>query len=371
MARRRPGFVDVGGKRLETSVVGPPPDAAPTLVLLHEGLGCVALWRDFPQKLAAATGFGVFAYSRAGYGQSDHGRAAAPARLHDARGASRRLPDVLDAIGFQRGVLLGHSDGATIAAIYAGSVEDFRVRGLVLMAPHFFTEDERPRGDRGGADGLRARRSAGEARALSRDVDAAFRGWSDAWLDPGFKRWNIADVIDYWRVPALAIQGDDDQYGTLAQIREIETRAYSPVEVEILADCKHPPHLEQPEATLAAIADFCARLERIEKASRWTSRSGERRSADDVSCICSIAGRTGETLGVSRPKCVIVIALRSPSRIGRVSTYGPRYSMPCNRHRQMHYDAHSRAETQREQRLDQAHRFPDRSLALSPLARRL
>jgi pimeloyl-ACP methyl ester carboxylesterase len=254
----------VGGTRLETLCWGPAPDRAPTLVMLHEGLGCVALWRDFPQKLAAATGFGAFAYSRAGYGQSDP--VVLPRSLdYMTREARESLPVVLDAIGFRRGILLGHSDGASIAAIYAGSVEDFRVRGLVLMAPHFFTEPS-------GLAAIAAAREAFESGDLRtrlakyhRDADNAFRGWNEAWLDPGFKAWNIADCIDYWRVPALAIQGVDDPYGTLAQIREIEARAYSPVDVDIVDECKHAPHLEQPERTMAAIADFCARLERIER----------------------------------------------------------------------------------------------------------
>ena len=253
----------IGGKRLETLCHGPSPDRAPTIVMLHEGLGCVALWRDFPQKLAAATGFGVFAYSRAGYGQSDP--VVLPRPLdYMTREARETLPELLAAIGLQRGVLLGHSDGASIAAIYAGSVEDFRVRGLVLMAPHVFTEPS-------GLAAIAAAREAyesGDLRAklakYHSDVDNAFRGWNGAWLDPGFKAWNIADCIDYWRVPALAIQGVGDPYGTLGQIREIEARAYSPVDVEIVEGCKHSPHLEQPERTLAAIADFCARLERIE-----------------------------------------------------------------------------------------------------------
>jgi len=253
----------IGGKRLETLCHGPSPDRAPTIVMLHEGLGCVALWRDFPQKLAAATGFGVFAYSRAGYGQSDPGVLPRPLD-YMTREARETLPELLAAIGFQRGILLGHSDGASIAAIYAGSVEDFRVRGLVLMAPHVFTEPS-------GLAAIAAAREAyesGDLRAklakYHSDVDNAFRGWNGAWLDPGFKAWNIADCIDYWRVPALAIQGVGDPYGTLGQIREIEARAYSPVDVEIVEGCKHSPHLEQPERTLAAIADFCARLERIE-----------------------------------------------------------------------------------------------------------
>jgi pimeloyl-ACP methyl ester carboxylesterase len=232
--------------------------------MLHEGLGCVALWRDFPRRLAEATCLGVFAYSRAGYGHSDSVELPRPLD-YMTREARETLPGVLDAIGYQRGILLGHSDGASIAAIYAGAIEDFRVRGLVLIAPHFFTEES-------GLAAIASARSAFEAGDLRpklakyhRDVDNAFRGWNDAWLDPGFKSWNIADVIDYWRIPVLAIQGADDPYGTLAQIREIENRAYSPVDVEILKGCKHSPHTEQPEATLAAIADFCARLIRIEQ----------------------------------------------------------------------------------------------------------
>jgi pimeloyl-ACP methyl ester carboxylesterase len=259
------GFLTVHGKRLETLCRGPAPDASPTIVMLHEGLGCVALWRDFPRRLAEATGLGVFAYSRAGYGQSDSVELPRPLD-YMAREARETLPAVLDAIGFQRGILLGHSDGASIAAIYAGAIEDFRIRGLVLIAPHFFTEES-------GLAAIAAARAAYEAGDLKRrlakyhrDVDNAFRGWNDAWLDPGFKSWNIAEVIDYWRIPALAIQGVDDPYGTLAQIREIENRAYSPVDVEILKGCKHSPHSEQPEETLAAIADFCARLMRIEQA---------------------------------------------------------------------------------------------------------
>ena len=174
--------------------------------MLHEGLGCVALWRDFPRRLAAATGFGVFAYSRAGYGQSDPVPLPRPLD-YMTREARETLPELLDAIGLRRGVLLGHSDGASIAAIYAGSVEDFRVRGLVLMAPHFFTE-------KGGLASIAAAREAyatSDLRAklakYHRDVDNAFRGWNDAWLDPGFKAWNIADAIDYLRVPALGDSG--------------------------------------------------------------------------------------------------------------------------------------------------------------------
>ena len=134
------GFLDLGATRLEYRMIGPRPDMAPTIVMLHEGLGCVGLWGDFPDKLQAATGAGVFVYSRAGYGKSSPVKLPRPLTfMHDE--APTVLPALLDAIGFRRGLLLGHSDGASIAAIYAGSIQDHRVRGLILIAPHFFTED--------------------------------------------------------------------------------------------------------------------------------------------------------------------------------------------------------------------------------------
>lgn len=256
--------IKAGGKSLEAVAFGPPPGSAPTIVMLHEGLGCIAMWRDFPQKLAEATGFGVLVYSRAGYGQSDPVELPRPLDYMTCE-AMEVLPEVLKAIGFKNGILLGHSDGASIAAIYTGGVEDFRVRGLVLMAPHFFTE---PSGLASIAEAKVNYETTDLREKLARyhkDADNAFRGWNDAWLDPGFESWNIADAIDYLRIPVLAIQGADDQYGTIAQIREIENRIYSPVDVEIIENCKHSPHIEQPQKTLDAVAEFCARLERIEK----------------------------------------------------------------------------------------------------------
>lgn len=257
------GRIEVEGIGLEFETWGPSPEDAPTLVLLHEGLGCVAMWRDFPEQLAAATGFGVVAYSRAGYGQSDAADLPRPLDYMTVE-AMQILPQVLDKVGFLRGVLLGHSDGATIAAIYAGSVSDARIRGLILMAPHFFTEEA-------GLQSISAARDAFETGDLAarlakyhRDPQATFKGWNAAWLNPEFRSWNVADVIDYLRIPTLAIQGREDQYGTLAQIDEVETRSYAPVETAILDNCRHAPFIDQPEATLAAISEFTERLERIE-----------------------------------------------------------------------------------------------------------
>jgi pimeloyl-ACP methyl ester carboxylesterase len=256
-------FISVKNQRLEVASFGPAPDQAPTIILLHEGLGCVALWRDFPEKLAARTGYGVFVYSRSGYGQSDPCPLPRPLD-YMTREAMDVLPSVLDQIGFEQGILLGHSDGATIAAIHAGMSGDLRIRGLALSAPHFFTE----------AVGLASIASAKEnfdSGALRSklakhhaDVDCAFRGWNDAWLDAGFKEWNVAETIDYLRIPVLAIQGRDDAYGTLAQIEEIGSRIYSPLDAEIFDGCGHAPHAEMPEKTLQIVAEFAARLQRIE-----------------------------------------------------------------------------------------------------------
>jgi pimeloyl-ACP methyl ester carboxylesterase len=253
------GCIIAEGKRLEGVAYGPPPDQAPTIVMLHEGLGCIALWRAFPQKLAAATGLGVFAYSRAGYGGSEP--IDLPRPLDYMSGEARfSLPAVLDAIGVERGVLLGHSDGASIAAIYAGERADARIKGLILMAPHVFTESA---GLASIAEARRAYDAGGLRAKLAKyhaDVDCAFRGWNGAWLDPGFKAWNIEDAVGRWRAPALLIQGADDQYGTLKQIHAIEARAPVPVESLILEACRHAPQIDQPEATLEAIVRFVAKV---------------------------------------------------------------------------------------------------------------
>ncbi|MGH1354020.1 MAG: alpha/beta fold hydrolase [Thalassovita sp.] len=259
------GFITAGDTRLEYGCWGPSPDQAPTIVLLHEGLGCVALWRDFPERLAAATGMGVLAYSRAGYGQSD-GKSLPWSINYMTDEAVEVLPLVLDAIGFRSGILMGHSDGATIASIYCGSVEDARVRGLIVMAPHYFTE---PMGLAAIAQAKVAYEGGDLKSRLAkyhRDVENAFRGWNDSWLHPEFEAWNVGDVTDYLRIPALAIQGRQDEYGTLAQIDEIATRSYAPVEVSVIDDCGHSPHLDQPDQVLAAVSDFTAHLWRIEAA---------------------------------------------------------------------------------------------------------
>ena len=254
-----PSHISAGGFRLECAHWGPPPDVASTIVLLHEGLGCVALWRDFPAKLSTATGWGVIAYSRAGYGQSDTVPLPRPLD-YMTREATDVLPDVLRVSGVKECVLLGHSDGATIASIFAGQTTDPRLRGLVLMAPHYFTE---PMGQASIAKAKTAYETTDLRGKLARyhaNVDAAFRGWNDAWLDPGFASWNVAEYISNWNVPALAIQGTDDEYGTTAQLDEINARSPAEVKISLLPDCVHAPHMHHPDSVLTDVTAFLAAL---------------------------------------------------------------------------------------------------------------
>ena len=255
--------IEIDGAVLETACHGSGPMTGPTIIMLHEGLGCVDLWRGFPKALAEATGYGVFVWSRAGYGRSSLCELPRPLDYMSSE-ALDVLPRVLDIVGVERCILLGHSHSATIAAIYGGSAEDFRVRGLILMAPHFFTEEQ---GLTAIADAKSAYENGGLRDKLAKyhdNPDVAFCGWNNAWLDPDFRSWNVAEVIDYLRIPVLAIQGANDDYGTLAQIEEIKNRIYSPLDVEVLQDCGHAPHLEQPERTLAVVQEFTIRLDRIE-----------------------------------------------------------------------------------------------------------
>jgi pimeloyl-ACP methyl ester carboxylesterase len=250
----------IGGVAVETRWIGPGPAEAPTIVLLHHALGSIDQWGDLPQRLVSATGCGTFLYSRAGHGKSDR---VSPSRtlsyLHDE--ALTTLPAVLDAIGFERGILLGHSDGASIATIYAGDVEDHRIRGLVLIAPHFFVE---PLSLAGIVDTKRAYETGPLRERLMRyhgsNVDNVFWGWSRTWLDPGFASWDIRDSLARVSVPVLIVQGSADEYGTMAQIEAARDEVHPPVDVAVIPEARHSPHLEKPQETIAPIADFISTL---------------------------------------------------------------------------------------------------------------
>ena len=249
-------FITIDDKNLEYEWHGPPPHEAPTLVFLHEGLGSVAMWRDFPGLLAAQTGFGAFVYSRAGYGASDAAELPRSVRfMHDEAFVS--LPKVLDAMAIREAILVGHSDGGSIAIIYAGATQDPRVRALILEAPHVFVEDL-------GIESIRALAKSyreGDlrsrlARYHRRNVDEMFWGWNDIWLASDFRAWNIEEYLPGIVAPVLLIQGLDDLYGTLDQVRATERGCSAEVETVILPDCGHSPHSEQPDRVLGVMSAF-------------------------------------------------------------------------------------------------------------------
>jgi pimeloyl-ACP methyl ester carboxylesterase len=253
------GFLTIGDTDLEYRMIGPAPDQAPTIVLLHEGLGCAGLWGDFPDRLQAATSAGVFAYSRAGYGASTPVKLPRPLDYMHVE-ALDVLPKLLDTIGFRRGLLVGHSDGASIAAIYAGSRQDHRVQGIALIGPHFVVEDISVTSI---ADIKQAYETSDLKAKLARwhkDVDNAFYGWNGAWLDPEFRSWDISEYLAYIRVPVAILQGADDQYGTIRQIEVAQEECYCPVDVTIIPGAGHSPHREAAAATLDTISDFARRI---------------------------------------------------------------------------------------------------------------
>ncbi|TML97858.1 MAG: alpha/beta hydrolase [Actinobacteria bacterium] len=246
--------VTVGGRRIEAAELAGDPARRP-LVLLHEGLGSVALWRDFPQRLQAATGRRVLAFSRFGHGRSEPPPAPrTPAFFHEE--ALDVLPELLAQLDAAEPLLVGHSDGGSIALIHAGH---HPVAGLALLAPHVVVEEvtvEAIRQTRAAYidDGLRDRMARHHD-----DPDAAFWGWCDVWLDPAFRSWSLESDAERVDAPTLLIQGADDPYGTLDQLERIEARVRGPVE-RLVVPGGHSPHLEQPDAVVAAIAAFAGRL---------------------------------------------------------------------------------------------------------------
>jgi len=247
--------ITVEGHFLECAWFGPMAPDAPTIVAMHEGLGSLSTWKTFPESLAEATSSRVFAFSRTGYGRSSEAKLPRPIDYH-RREAIDVLPKVLDSINFRRGILLGHSDGASIAAIYAGSIQDHRIRGLVLIEPHFFVEDMNIAAIRKIAEDYELTDLRSRLQRHHADADKTFRGWRDLWLDPRFKSFDIREELRYIRVPMLIVKGKDDPYSSIVQIRTAEEECYSPVESIVIPDARHAPHHEQPSQTLASIASF-------------------------------------------------------------------------------------------------------------------
>jgi pimeloyl-ACP methyl ester carboxylesterase len=256
-----PGRYLIDGHWLEAARIEARDSTLPTIVMLHEGLGSVSHWKDFPRVLAATTGAGVFLYSRYGHGSSDG--------LEEFRSVSYMhheaqvvLPEILQKAGIERPLLLGHSDGASIAILYAGTFPASPV-GLILEAPHVFLEDITVS-------------SIAQARVLYNEtdlpqrlgryhanVDSLFWGWNNIWLDPRFRDWNIESYLDSIRCPVLVLQGAEDEYGTRKQIEAIQRRIPSAA-ASMLDDCKHAPHRDRPDATLSAIRRFLGALPNLQ-----------------------------------------------------------------------------------------------------------
>ncbi len=249
-------FATIAGKRIEYRTIGTLDSQRPVLVFLHEGLGCTALWRDFPDQLCALTECAGLIYSRLGYGGSDACDLPRPLDYME-REASDFLPAVLEHFNIKKPVLIGHSDGASISLIYAGLSNVAKPEAVIAIAPHVFCEEI-------SIEGIEAAKEAYKHKGLKSklekfhgiNTECAFRGWNDAWLDPAFKSWNIEKFLPNIKAPLLTIQGREDAYGTLAQIEAIEGAVSGPFGKLILDNCGHNPWLEQQAQVLSYAAEF-------------------------------------------------------------------------------------------------------------------
>ncbi len=258
-------YLHAAGHRLEykwlrphASTIGPQAEAAPALVFLHEGLGSTALWKDFPKLVVEATGCRALVYSRYGHGKSD--RPTEPRTvdyLH--KEALETLPQVLEALAIRNPILIGHSDGASIALICTGSGAA-SVRALVLIAPHVFVEEFTVASIRQTREAFETTDMKVKLARYHIDPASTFWGWNDIWLNPQFRQWNIEACLPGVRCPALLVQCEDDPYGTLAQLDAIERQLGGRVERCILAEGAHSPHLRQKRNTVRAVARFIARI---------------------------------------------------------------------------------------------------------------
>ena len=253
-------FIRVGGRKLEAVWYGPPPEEALTLIFLHEGLGCVEMWRDFPERLGKATGCGVLVYSRLGYGKSDPCPLPRPLSYMEAEGLYT-LPEIIRVLGIRECILIGHSDGGSIALVYAGGTPALPLKGVITEAAHVFCEEISVRSIReAGRNYLYGNLRAKLERYHGANTGVAFWGWHNAWLDPDFRRWNIEHYLAGIRVPLLVVQGKEDPYGTTAQVRAVAAKAGGGAEVLLLDHCRHAPHAEQGEVVFEAMKRFIDRL---------------------------------------------------------------------------------------------------------------
>ena len=242
--------INAGGHALECKLIE---GAEPALVFLHEGLGSIKLWRDFPARVAKATGRKALIYDRYGYGNSEVLKEPRVDVKFMHREALEALPQLLSELSIKNPVLVGHSDGASISLVYSGT---HPVKGLVVMAPHVFIE-------KFNLESIRKIRATFETTDLPQrfakyhtDPRKTFYLWNDAWLDPAFEKWNIEEYLPRIACPVLAIQGENDEYGTMAQLDAIRRQVKGPCELLKLEDCGHSPHRDQPERVLSSVVRF-------------------------------------------------------------------------------------------------------------------
>jgi pimeloyl-ACP methyl ester carboxylesterase len=255
----RPNFADLDWQgralRLELAWVGVAESRLPPVVFLHEGLGSVAQWKDFPERFCQAHGFTGLVFSRYGYGRSTprpHAEHWAPDYMH--RQAREVLPDLLDKLGLDKPWLFGHSDGASIALLAAAHLGD-KLGGIVVAAPHIMVEDVALASI---GKAREAYLSAGLRERLARyhdDIDSAFWGWNDSWLNPAFRDWDIRVEVAHIRIPLMAIQGENDEYGTLEQVEGIR-RLAPQTRLLVLPDCGHAPHRDATERVIREAGRF-------------------------------------------------------------------------------------------------------------------
>jgi pimeloyl-ACP methyl ester carboxylesterase len=250
-------FTSVQGHRLEYELIPSAVSDAPIIVFLHEGLGSLSMWRDFPRRVVEATGHPALVYSRYGYGQSDP--------LTESRGVDfmhdegiKALPVLLDKLHIEKPILFGHSDGGSIALLYAGGTRH-PVAGLILMAPHLFVEDVCIRSIEVSKQTYQTTDLRERLGRYHASPDSAFWGWNDIWLHPDFPKWNIEAYVPHITAPILAIQGENDEYGTMEQIERL-ARLAPQSELLKLPGCGHSPHRDQPQAVLDAAARFVRRI---------------------------------------------------------------------------------------------------------------
>lgn len=256
MHRHDHSLVEIQGRRIEVRAIEGDP-TRPALVFLHEGLGSVAMWRGFPARVAEVTGCPAVVYSRYGYGGSD--LLEAPFGVeYMRREAEESLPDLLATLGIAQPILIGHSDGASIALIYAGQHAD--VQGLVALAPHVFVEDISVRSIEEAKVAFETTDMQKKLARYHTDARKTFYAWNDIWLHPDFRRWNIESYLPRIRCPVMAIQGVNDEYGTMAQVEAIAAQVAGPCELVKFDACGHSPHRDQHDATLAAIVRFVAQV---------------------------------------------------------------------------------------------------------------